>query len=149
MVDQKSNKQKHGSIVQICLIVLACVAACSRGCTSIDNEATSEQNDGITTDAVSDEDNKDSSMLQTEHKSYTLEDLQELSADELLDLFIDNGLSIDERLTEYLSEEQIKEMLETELVTLVRGISSRGSLMYWDFAKSVKETYEKMSGESR
>ncbi|MBQ6734945.1 MAG: hypothetical protein IJR00_08565 [Lachnospiraceae bacterium] len=77
----------------------------------------------------------------------SLEDLQEMSADELFDLFIRNGLVINERMANTLSEEVIKETLKSQIGILVKGITPCNDIMYWDFADSVKETYEKISGE--
>lgn len=77
----------------------------------------------------------------------SLEDLQEMSADELFDLFIRNGLVINERMANTLSEEVIKETLKSQIDILIEGITPCNDIMYWDFADSVKETYEKISGE--
>lgn len=77
----------------------------------------------------------------------SLEDLQEMSADELFDLFIRNGLVINERMANTLSEEVIKETLKSQTDILIEGITPCNDIMYWDFADSVKETYEKISGE--
>ncbi|MBR5970784.1 MAG: hypothetical protein IK016_10645 [Lachnospiraceae bacterium] len=77
----------------------------------------------------------------------SLEDLQGLSADELFDLFIRNGLVINERMANTLSEEVIKGTLKSQIDILVEGITPCNDIMYWDFADSVKETYEKIRGE--
>ena len=77
----------------------------------------------------------------------SLEDLQEMSSDELFDLFIRNGLVINERMANTLSEEVIKETLKPQIGILVKGIIPCNDIMYWDFADSVKETYDIISGE--
>ncbi|MBQ6734947.1 MAG: hypothetical protein IJR00_08575 [Lachnospiraceae bacterium] len=90
---------------------------------------------------------REQSKATEEDSKVTKEELKDLSADELFDLFIDNGLIINERLAECWSEEEIKEMLKSDFDLLVQGITAYGDLMYFEFADSVKETYEKIVTE--
>lgn len=80
--------------------------------------------------------------LKDNQKKYTIEELKNLPQKELYEVFIDNGLNLDEELKTYLTDEQIGEMLKEEFDLLVSGNTSRSHSMYLRFAKEVKRVYE-------
>ena len=52
---------------------------------------------------------------------------------------------INPRMEQCMSKEDIKRMLKAELEMLVNGVSSGSDIMYFEFANSVKDVFEKLS----
>ncbi len=75
-------------------------------------------------------------------KFYTHGELKSLSEKELYEVFVENGLKVDEELQGYLTEDQIAKMLEEEFDLLVQGYSQRSHSMYLQFGEEVKRVYE-------
>lgn len=78
---------------------------------------------------------------------YTHEELTALPAEQLLQLFVDNGLIINDSLKTMLSKEELQTLFKSEFDSLCRGISTRGDLMYFDLARETKEIYKKLTGQ--
>ncbi|WP_072977971.1 hypothetical protein [Tissierella praeacuta] len=74
--------------------------------------------------------------------AYTYYELKGLSEKKLYEVFIENGLEVDDELEEYLTEEEIAKILKTDFDLLIQGISNRSHSMYFRFAKEVKRVYE-------
>lgn len=87
--------------------------------------------------------------LSTETKSaYTYEELSLMPAEELLDLFIQNGLVINDVLKASFTEEELQILFKEQFDLWHRGISAMSHTMYIDLAEQTKEIYDKIT-ESR
>lgn len=82
-----------------------------------------------------------------EEKKYTDEEFSEMSAMELYDVFLENGLEVDEDLQKTLTKDQLAEMFKSEFDLLVKGVSSRGHIGYMKMAEDTKAIYEKIKRE--
>lgn len=83
-----------------------------------------------------------------DEKVYTYEELISLPADELLDLFIENGLVINDRLSATFTEEELQELFKSEFELLCQGHIIREDVMYYDLAQRTKEIYQKISSQN-
>ena len=79
---------------------------------------------------------------------YTYEELAALPSEQLFDLFIANGLIINDRLKQYFTEEELQELFKSEFEMWCAGISSRSDMMYFDLADKTREIYEKLTGQN-
>lgn len=77
--------------------------------------------------------------------TYTYEELNSLPADQLLNLFIENGLIINEELKEVFTEEELQALFKSEFDTLHMGVTTRSHFMYFDLAEKTKEVYDKIT----
>ena len=77
--------------------------------------------------------------------TYTYEELNSLPADQLLNLFIENGLIINEELKEVFTEEELQALFKSEFDTLHIGVTTRNHFMYFDLAEKTKEIYDKIT----
>lgn len=84
----------------------------------------------------------------TEPEIYTYEELSAMPADQLLDLFISNGLEIDESLVADLGFEAIQEIFKLEFQHWRRGISSLSHLPYFELAHQTAEIYARICSDS-
>ena len=80
---------------------------------------------------------------------YTYEQLNALSAKELYEVFIDNGLKVDEELKTYLTDEQIASVLKGQFDMMIHGTTSRSHYMYKRFAEEVERVYKLLVGEQQ
>ena len=79
---------------------------------------------------------------------YTYEQLNALSAKELYEVFIDNGLKVDEELKTYMSDEQIADIvLKGQFDMMIHGRTSCSHYMYKRFAEEVERVYKLLVGE--
>ena len=78
------------------------------------------------------------------NKLYTHKELAEMSAMDLLDLFLDEGLELPEYYAS-LTREEVAEYLDKNLDTLSQGIVAASYTAHFDFAKSVQQVYEKIT----
>ena len=83
--------------------------------------------------------------LSSTPKSYTHEELIALPGDQLLNVFMENGLEINERLQSTFTEDELQELFKTEFESWCIGISSRSDTMYFDLAEQTKAIYEKIT----
>ncbi len=81
-------------------------------------------------------------------KIYTYKDLSTLPSDQLLALFIENGLEINEELKAALTEAELEELFKSEFDSLYRGVSTRSDLMYFDLAEKTEEIYQKITSQN-
>ena len=70
---------------------------------------------------------------------YTYEQLNALPAKELYEVFIDNGLKVDEELTDIV--------LKGQFDMMIRGRTSCSHYMYKRFAEEVERVYKLLVGE--
>ena len=74
--------------------------------------------------------------------AYIYEELCELSAEELLDLFIQNGLVINDELKQSYTEEELQSLFKEHFSMWHTGISAFNDTMYIDLAEQTKMVYE-------
>ena len=73
---------------------------------------------------------------------YTYEELSDMPAEELLDLFICNGLVINDELKESFTEEELQTLFKEHFDLWHIGVSSMSHTMYMDLAEQTKEIYD-------
>lgn len=76
---------------------------------------------------------------------YTYEDLKALEGDELLKVFKENGLTIQDELLEILPEEKVAALLKEDFDLLIEGSTTRDHTAYHDFAEDVQKVYSKIA----
>ena len=76
---------------------------------------------------------------------YTYAELEAMPADELTDLFVANGLEIDEEFREIMTKEEFQELFKRNLMPFSQGITTYGHVIYSTLADSAKEVYEKLT----
>ena len=77
-------------------------------------------------------------------KKYTFEELNAMPAMELYELFLANGLEIDEDLQKILTKDQLAEFFKADFELLLEGVSTRSHMGYMKIAKDTKIIYEKL-----
>ncbi len=103
------------------LLFFVCLAVCLAGCASGSQPTDSRQ-------AV-----------------YTHAELEAMPADELLDLFLEQGLVLSEEIKTVLTEAEIAAYLKQEFAILSQGITARSMTIYADFAEQVQAVYEQLT----
>ena len=73
---------------------------------------------------------------------HTYEELCELPANELLDLFIQNGLIISDELKQSYTEEELQSLFKEHFALWHTGVSSMSYTEYIDLAEQTKIIYE-------
>lgn len=81
-------------------------------------------------------------------KIYTYEELAELPGDQLLDLFVEHGLEINDRLKTTFTEAELQKLFKSEFELLCKGVTARSDLMYFDLADQTKEIYQDITGDN-
>lgn len=76
----------------------------------------------------------------TNKKYYTDSQLKEMSAMELYNVFVDNGLDVDE-IQEYRSKEEVAELLKSNLEPFSEGVDTMSSVSP-QFVEDVKSVYD-------
>lgn len=112
------NVKKYGFLMAV-IAVLAIIAGCSV--------------------------NDDMGSTSSNSSAYTHEELTALPADQLLNLFIENGLDINDELKSTFTEDELQELFKAEFETLCIGISSRSDVMYFDLAEQTKAIYDEIT----
>lgn len=84
----------------------------------------------------------------TQKKAYTYEQLYSMPPRQLYDLFIDNGLVINERLKQHFSDDEIADLLKLEFDKLSQGTIARNDIMYFDFADEVHRVFEQLTNQT-
>lgn len=77
-----------------------------------------------------------------EEKKYTDEEFSEMTAIELYDVFLENGLELDEDLQKTLTKDQLAEIFKSQFDLLVMGVSSLSHTGYMKMAEDTKVIYE-------
>ena len=80
-----------------------------------------------------------------EKHCYTYEELEAMPADELLELFIENGLVINDELKSACTEEQLQALFKTGFYHWSKGSTPLSHTMYSDLAKKTKAVYDKLT----
>ena len=75
----------------------------------------------------------------------TYEELSEMPAEELLDLFIKNGLVISDELKQSYTEEVLQSLFKEHFVLWHTGVSSMDHTMYIDLAEQTKTIFDKIT----
>ena len=88
---------------------------------------------------------EEANQSSSDPKRYTHEELIALPGAQLLNVFIENGLEINERLQSTFTEDGLQELFKTEFESWCIGISSRSDTMYFDLAEQTKAIYEKIT----
>lgn len=83
-------------------------------------------------------------ILET-RSTYTYEELSEMPAGELLDLFIRNGLVINDDLKASYTEEELQVLFKGHFDMWHTGLSALSSTMYIDLAEKTKVIYDKIA----
>lgn len=75
---------------------------------------------------------------------YTYDELSKMPAKELLELFIQNGLVINDDLKATYTEEELQTLFKENFDLWHTGVSAHSHTMYIDLAEQTKEVYEKI-----
>lgn len=78
-------------------------------------------------------------------KTYTYDELNSLPANELYELFIENGLVINEELQETFTQEELAALLKSEFYLLCRGGTMRSHRMYCLLAEETQRVYNELT----
>lgn len=89
--------------------------------------------------------NDDMGSTSSKSSAYTHEELTALPADELLNLFIENGLDINDELKSTFTEDELQELFKAEFETLRIGISRCSDVMCFDLAEQTKVIYDEIT----
>lgn len=81
----------------------------------------------------------------TTNAPYTYEELSELPAEELLDLFIQNGLVINDDLKASFTGEELQTLFKENFHLWHTGVSAHSHTMYGDLAEQTKEIFDKIT----
>lgn len=90
-------------------------------------------------------DKKDIAITSSDSKIYSHEELTGLSGEQLLNLFIENGLNINDDLKSNFTEDELQALFKTEFESLCTGVSTRDDAMYFDLAEQTKAIYDKIT----
>ena len=82
-----------------------------------------------------------------EKETYTYEELYEMSSKELLDLFIKNGLVINDDLKTEYEEEELQTLFKEHFNMWCSGVSLFNHTIYIDLAEKTKVIYDKLVEE--
>ncbi|MDO4568139.1 MAG: hypothetical protein Q4B99_04175 [Clostridia bacterium] len=85
---------------------------------------------------------KENHTLNGTRDVHTYEELCELPANELLDLFIQNGLVISDELKQSFTEAEIQSLFKEHFALWHTGVSSMDHTMFIDLAEQTKIIYE-------
>ena len=75
---------------------------------------------------------------------YTYEELSEMPAEELLDVFIQNGLVISDEMRESFTDEELQNLFKENFQLWHTGVSAHSHTMYIDLAEQTKIVYDKI-----
>ena len=77
--------------------------------------------------------------------AYTYEELSEMPANELLDLFIQNGLVVNDDLKTSHTEEELQKLFKENFDLWHTGVSAHSYTAYIDLAEQTKVIYDKIA----
>ena len=78
-------------------------------------------------------------------QKYTYEELSEMPAEELLDLFIQNGLVISDELKQSYTEEELQSLFKEHFALWHTGVVSMDYTVYMDLAEQTKAIFDKIA----
>ena len=81
----------------------------------------------------------------SERSAYTYEELSEMPAEELLDIFIENGLVISDELKASFTEEELQTLFKQQFPIWHTGLSVHSYTAYSDLARQTKAIYDKIA----
>ena len=118
------------------LLVLACVwglAGCSQ----------QEQQD-ITSPTKNNEEKPQTDSQSEDERGYTYEELSEMPAEELLALFLQNGLVISDDLKAAFTDEELQALFKENFHLWHTGVSAHSDTKYIDLAEQTKAIFDKL-----
>ena len=80
--------------------------------------------------------------ITTSTEGYTYEELSEMPAEELLDLFVQNGLVINDDLKAAFTEEELQTLFKENFHLWHTGVSAHSHTMYIDLAEQTKAIFD-------
>ena len=99
----------------------------------------------ITTPTQNNEEISQTDIQSEGEQGYTYEELSEMPAEELLDLFIQNGLVINDDLKAAFTDEELQALFKKNFHLWHTGVSARSHTMYCDLAEQTKAIFDKMT----
>ena len=73
--------------------------------------------------------------------TYTKGELEKMTASDLYETFVRNGLQVDEDLKKVLTDKELAEYIKTDFNLLIEGATSRSDMAYWELAENIKKIY--------
>lgn len=128
--------RKHIALLLALVCVLGLVGCSQQG-----------QQDIITPTQNNEEISQTDIQSEVEQK-YTYEELSEMPAKELLDLFIQNGLVINDELKATYTKEELQDLFKKHFEMWHIGMSAMSHTMYIDLAEQTKAIFDKIMGET-
>ena len=125
--------RKHIALLLALVCVLGLVGCSQQG-----------QQDIITPTQNNEEISQTDIQSEAEQK-YTYEELSEMPAEELLDLFIQNGLVINDDLKASFTDEELQTLFKENFHLWHTGVSARSHTMYCDLAEQTKAIFDKIA----
>ncbi len=119
------------------LLALACVLGLV-GCSQ-------QGQQDITTPTQNNEELSQTDIQSEGEQGYTYEELSEMPAEELLDLFIQNGLVINDDLKAAFTDEELQALFKENFHLWHTGVSAHSHTMYIDLAEQTKAIFDKMT----
>ena len=99
----------------------------------------------ITTPTQNNEEISQTDIQSEGEQGYTYEELSEMPAEELLDLFIQNGLVINDDLKAAFTDEELQALFNENFHLWHTGVSAHSHTMYIDLAEQTKAIFDKMT----
>ena len=99
----------------------------------------------ITTPTQNNEEISQTDIQSEGGQGYTYEELSEMPAEELLDLFIQNGLVINDDLKAAFTDEELQDLFHENFHLWHTGVSAHSHTMYIDLAEQTKAIFDKMT----
>ena len=99
----------------------------------------------ITTPTQNNEEISQTDIQSEGEQGYTYEELSEMPAEELLDLFIQNGLVINDDLKAAFTDEELQALFHENFHLWHTGVSAHSHTMYIDLAEQTKAIFDKMT----
>ena len=99
----------------------------------------------ITTPTQNNEEISQTDIQSEGEQGYTYEELSEMPAEELLDLFIQNGLVINDDLKAAFTDEELQALFKENFHLWHTGVSAHSHTMYIDLAEQTKAIFDKMT----
>ena len=99
----------------------------------------------ITTPTQNNEEISQTDIQSEGEQGYTYEELSEMPAEELLDLFIQNGLVINDDLKAAFTDEELQDLFHENFHLWHTGVSAHSHTMYIDLAEQTKAIFDKMT----
>lgn len=85
-------------------------------------------------------------MNNENNKTYTYEELNSLPANQLYELFVENGLVLSKELQDTFSKEELSTFFKSEFYLLHKGLPPvRSHTMYKELAEETQKVYKKLT----